>query len=185
MVRSQRLFLCFSFSGGGAAPSYFAPGDPRILWDFEHFAERNTGTVLWNFQKQNLYSNHFAEFLPLVSEHVIYNVSDKEKGQVINDQNPFRTALYLMKRLEPHFNEQTIGQQTSCRSYPGKDYTGLDGLLNGMLPRMEDGKYCAECWCSPCLISHFSVTLTLTIDGKKGWEDDFVYPPVNSTVYYR
>lgn len=60
----------------------------------------------------------------------------------------------------------------TCRAYPGQDYAGTDGHINGMLPLQQDGKHCTECSCSPCLVGHFASTWFLNIKGFKGWEPD-------------
>lgn len=146
--------------------SHFVPGDPAILRDFFTFTFRNDGVVLFHFHRK--VAHVFAHFIPLVSEYV-YNHVGNETVKVINDQTPFNIALYLSHRLVPDFLETQIPMHASCRSYPGKDYAGTDGFWNGMLPLQSDGKYCSECQCSPCLISHFTDLLILKVNGQNGW----------------
>jgi len=130
------------------------------------FAERNTGAVLFNFQRQ--LSHTLAHFIPLVAEHIYNNVAST-KQKVPNDQVAFRVALYLFRRFEQGYVEHQIPMHTSCRSYPGKDYAGTDGFLNGMYPLKSDGTFCDECYCTPCLINHG--VHTVKINGAMGWEE--------------
>jgi hypothetical protein len=156
---------------GTGGSDRWTPGDKLILKDFETFAERNAGTDLWNFHRQLVHE--LATFAPLVAEHIYNNVATPEE-KVVNDQNPFRTALYLFKRLKPEFNEQMLPMHTSCRTYPGAPFAGIDGFKNGMYPFISDaGERCAECYCTPCLIGH--TAKSFTINGKMGWEEDFEY----------
>mmetsp|Transcript_5350 Transcript_5350/g.7712 ORF Transcript_5350/g.7712 Transcript_5350/m.7712 type:complete len:440 (-) Transcript_5350:20-1339(-) len=147
------------------------PGNEDALSDFARFQLRNTGTVLFNFERR--FGHHFAHFIPLVAEHIYNNVATPQK-KVTNDQWPFRIALYLFKRLHPHFVEHNFPMHTSCRSYPGQKYAGTDGFLNGMFPMQPDGKHCSECSCTPCLVNHCR-GYTVKINGNLGWEDDFEY----------
>eukprot|EP00978_Attheya_sp_CCMP212_P012161 scaffold30226_cov34-Attheya_sp.AAC.1 len=149
------------------SPHHFVPGDADALRDFFTFTYRNTGVVLFHFH--SMISHVFAHFIPLVSEFV-YNHVATERFKVVNDQTPFNIALYLFRRLVPEFLETTIPMHASCRSYPGKEYAGTDGFVNGMLPIQQDGKHCSECQCSPCLISHFATTWFLKVQGENGWE---------------
>jgi hypothetical protein len=158
------------FAQGTGNDAIWIPGDPTILKDYPFFAERNTGTVLFHFAANRL-AHTFAHFIPLVAEHV-FNYVATEKTPVINDQCPFRIALYLFCRLRPEFNEQVIPMHTSCRTYPGYSYAGTDGFLNGMFPMQQDGKPCKECSCTPCLITHTAFTHEVLIDGRHGWEDE-------------
>jgi len=142
------------------------PGDKKILSDCTNFAKRNTGAVLFNFQR--LLAHTLAHFIPLVSEHIYNHVATPEQT-VTNDQVPFRVALYLFRRFQPDFVEHQIPMHTSCRTYPGKYYAGTDGLVNGMYPLQHDGKPCKECSCTPCLINH-TPGYPVTIGGFMGWE---------------
>lgn len=161
------------FKSGDNDPAYWTPGDNHVLTDFVSFTERNTGTVLWNFHRPLVHQ--LAAFIPLVADHV-YNKVATPDHKVVNDQNPFRVALYLFKRLNPEFNEQIIPMHTSCRSYPGKKYAGIDGFKNGMYPiDSSTGKHCSECSCTPCLINHVT-SHEVTINGKMGWERGIEYP---------
>ena len=135
------------------SPKHFVPGDPAILNDYFTFTFRNDGVVLFHFRRK--LAHVFAHFIPLVSEYV-YNHVGNEKFKVVNDQTPFNIALYLFHRLVPDFLETQIPMHASCRAYPGQKFAGTDGFLNGMLPMQQDGKYCSECQCSSCLISHFA-----------------------------
>ena len=149
--------------------NHWIPGDKKILTDFNTFPERNTGAVLWSFERRVAHT--FAHFIPLVSEH-IYKVVATQKVKVINDQTPFRVATYLFRRLEPDFVEHQIPMHASCRTYAGKADAGTDGFLNGMYPLQQDGKHCSECSCTPCLINHCSSAHFVTVKGYKGWELD-------------
>jgi len=145
------------------------PGDEIILADSLKFAERNTGAVLFSFERPIAHT--LAHFIPLVSEHIYNNVASPNQ-KVTNDQVPFRVALYLFHRFQPDFVEHQIPMHASCRTYPKLSAAGTDGLLNGMFPLQQDGKPCSECSCSPCLISHTAGTYHLTIGGFMGWEED-------------
>ena len=151
----------------GTDLEHWTPGDKHVLKDYRYFSERNTGAVLWNFERRA--SHTFAHFIPLVSEHIYTSVASK-KYKVVNDQTPFRVALYLFRRLEPDFFEVQIPMHASCRTYPGENFTGTDGYLNGMYPRQQDGTMCSECSCTPCLINHCSTSYFVTVKGYKGWE---------------
>jgi len=142
------------------------PGDKKVLSDCSNFAERNTGAVLFNFQR--LLAHTLAHFIPLVSEHIYNNVATPEQ-KVVNDQVPFRVALYLFRRFQPDFVEHQIPMHASCRTYPGVQHSGTDGFLNGMYPLQHDGKPCKECSCTPCLINH-TPDYPVTIGGFMGWE---------------
>ena len=145
------------------------PGDEEILSDSIHFAERNTGAVLFNFERPLTHT--LAHFIPLVSEHIYNNVATPDK-KVVNDQVPFRVALYLFQRFQPQFVEHQIPMHASCRTYPGLGYAGTDGFLNGMYPLQQDGRPCRECSCTPCLINHNAASHRVTMDGYMGWEED-------------
>lgn len=163
------------FPSGDGNPTYWTPGDPSVLKDFQYMSERNGGVVMFNFHQELVQT--FAHFLPLVSEHVYNNVATPER-QVIGDQTPFRVALYVFDRLQPDFNHQLFPMHVSCRTYPGKGYAGIDGFKNGMYLMQQDGKPCKECHCTPCLINHNGHDCFVNINGRKGWEDDFVYKAV-------
>jgi hypothetical protein len=150
-------------------PRHFCPGDPNKLRDWFSFTYRNDGVVLFHFHRK--LTHVFAHFIPLVSEYV-YNHVGNRTVKVVNDQTPFNIALYLFHRLVPEFLDTPIPMHASCRAYPGAKYAGTDGFINGMLPIQQDGEYCDECKCSPCLISHFANLRLLKIDGRKGWEED-------------
>jgi len=159
----------YSFDPRNGA-KHFCPGNPDKLQDWFTFNYRNDGVVLFHYHRK--ISNVFAHFIPLISEHV-YNHVASPTWKIVNDQTPFNIALYLFHRLVPEFVETVIPQHSSCRSYPGKKYAGIDGFLNGMLPIQQDGKPCRECRCSPCLISHFASAYRLELsDRKYGWEDN-------------
>lgn len=149
--------------------NHWVPGDATILTDFNTFSERNTGAVLWSFERRVAHT--FAHFIPLVSEHIYKNVATT-KIKVTNDQTPLRVATYLFRRLEPDFVEHQIPMHASCRTYPGADYAGTDGFMNGMYPVQQDGKHCSECSCTPCLINHCTDLHFVTVKGYKGWELD-------------
>eukprot|EP00984_Skeletonema_dohrnii_P035070 scaffold34604_cov88-Skeletonema_dohrnii-CCMP3373.AAC.2 len=152
--------------------NHWIPGDKNILTDFNTFPERNTGAVLWSFERRVAHTfAHFIPLVPLVSEH-IYKVVATQKVKVINDQTPFRVATYLFRRLEPDFVEHQIPMHASCRTYAGKADAGTDGFLNGMYPLQQDGKHCSECSCTACLINHCSSAHFVTVKGYKGWELD-------------
>jgi len=146
----------------------FIPGERKKLTDWPSFTERNTGTTIFNFERQSAHT--FAHFIPLVAEHM-YNNLETEENKIVNDQCPFRVAMYLFHRLCPDFVDHQIPQHSSCRTYPGKDYAGTDGFLNGMFPLQADGEHCSECHCTPCLVAH-TAGYDVTIDGKMGWEPD-------------
>lgn len=84
---------------------FWMPGDPKYLTDFRTFNLRNSGAVLWNFDRP--LAHHFAHFIPLVSEHVYNNVAT-DKVKVPNDQTPFNVALYLFHRFAPDFVEHQV-----------------------------------------------------------------------------
>lgn len=151
------------------ASNHWIPGDATVLTDFNTFSERNTGVVLWSFERRVAHA--FAHFIPLVSEHIYKNVATK-KVKVTNDQIPLRVATYLFRRLEPDFVEHQIPMHASCRTYPGMEYAGTDGFANGMYPLQQDGKHCSECSCTPCLVNHCASTYFVTVKGYKGWELD-------------
>jgi hypothetical protein len=150
------------------SPRFWNPGDDHVYEDFKKVRMRNTGVVLFHFHSRTAHT--FAHFIPLVSEHV-YNFVATPENKVVNDQTPFRIALFLFNRLVPEFNEQNFPMHSSCRSYPGKKHAGTDGFKNGMLPIQQDGKPCNECRCTPCRVTHFRV-LKVYINGKMGWEAD-------------
>uniref|UniRef100_A0A7S3QDI3 Uncharacterized protein n=1 Tax=Chaetoceros debilis TaxID=122233 RepID=A0A7S3QDI3_9STRA len=167
------------------------PGDRDILKDCASFAERNTGAVLWNFSDNgdgdgdgdDDYHNRahtLTHFIPLVAEHIYNHVASPEQ-KVVNDQVPFRVALYLYYRFVPEFIEHQISMHTSCRTYPNNEVAGTDGFINGMYPlqgqwRGQEGDkqnmHCSECSCTPCLINHTAGTWMVTVDGWKGWEEN-------------
>jgi hypothetical protein len=147
----------------------FIPGDRVILSKgYTQFTERNTGTTMFNFERQVAHT--FAHFIPLVAQHIYNNVASEE-AYVANDQCPFRVAMYLFLRLRPDFVDLQIPQHSSCRSYPGHDYAGTDGFLNGMFPLQADGKHCSECHCTPCLVAH-TPGYPVKINGTMGWESE-------------
>jgi hypothetical protein len=148
---------------------HWLPGDEKLLHDFLYFPERNTGVVLFHFYRPLLHI--FAHFLPLVGEHIYKHVATL-KNKAVNDQQPFRVALYLFRRLFPEFNEQQIPMHASCRNYPGRVYAGTDGFKNGMYPIQSNGKHCSECSCTPCLMNHNGKTHFLAVNGRNGWKDD-------------
>jgi hypothetical protein len=152
--------------------------DSGIHADFEFMADRNLGTHMWNFR--NPHTHTFAHFILLVTEHIYNNVATPE-NQVVGEQTPFKTALYLYKRLRPAFHEEFFPTHTSCRTYPNQSYAGIDGALNGMYPPQEDGKICGDCRCTPCLINHCASTHFVTVNGLHGWENDqFITDKANS-----
>lgn len=153
-------------------------GDLGIYSDFQFFSTRNCGTVLWNFHRQLPHT--FVHFLLLVAEHMYNNVATPT-NIIVNEQVPFKVALYLFKKLKPSFNEQNFPFHASCRTYPDKNYAGVDGARNGMYPVQSNGKICNECHCTPCLINHLAGAHFVTINGKKGWEDgEFIEGGSNS-----
>lgn len=133
------------------------PGDRKLLQDFLYFAEQNTGMVLLNFYRPLVHT--FAHF------------------EAVNDQCPFRVALYRFRRLFPEFKKQQIPMHTSCRNHPGKVYACTDGFKNGKYPIQPNGKHCGECRCTPFLINHNGGTHFLTINGRLGWDDDPYFKP--------
>jgi hypothetical protein len=134
--------------------------------DFEHFADRNCGTLLFNFQNQLTHT--FAHFEQLVAEHVFNNVASP-KMLVLGEQTPFKIALYLFKKLRPAFHEEQFPSHVVCRTYVNTKYAGVDGALNGMYPMQSNGMPCGHCYCTPCLINHH---LQVTVDGTRmGWEE--------------
>ena len=150
-------------------PSKYNPGSGKWHSDFENFSIRNTGAHLWNFERE--YTHVFAHFLVLVAEYLYNDLATVDNG-VMNDQDPFRLALYLYQQLVPQFHEVNFPQHASCRTYPDKKYAGLDGARNGMYPVQPDGMICSDCKCTPCLIAHNAGSLFVTVNGKKGWEDN-------------
>lgn len=137
--------------------------------DFQHFADRNCGTLLYNFE--NRLTHTFAHFVQLVAAHVINNVATHE-NLVMGEQTLFKIALYLFQKLRPEFHEQQFPSHVVCRSYPNDTKAGIDGFQNGMYPLQTNGKPCSECHCTPCLINHNSDAHFVTVQGKKGWEDN-------------
>ena len=150
-------------------PFKYNPGSGKWHSDFENFSLRNTGAHLWNFEREH--THVFAHFLVLVAEYLYNVVATAEKG-VVNDQDPFRLALYLYQRMVPQFHEVNFPQHASCRTYPDEKYAGLDGARNGMYPVQPDGMICSDCRCTPCLIAHNAATLFVTVNGRKGWESN-------------
>lgn len=150
-------------------PFKYNPGSGKWHSDFENFSLRNTGAHLWNFEREH--THVFAHFLVLVAEYLYNVVATAEKG-VVNDQDPFRLALYLYQRMVPQFHEVNFSQHASCRTYPDEKYAGLDGARNGMYPVQPDGMICSDCRCTPCLIAHNAATLFVTVNGRKGWESN-------------
>lgn len=146
---------------------HWIPGDPRLLNDFFSFTSRNTGAVLFNFHRPIAHT--FTHFLPLVTQH-IYNHVETANKKIVNDQTPFRVALYLFHRLQPDFVEQTLPQHASCRTYPGLKIAGIDGFENGMFPlTTPEGNRCNECHCTPCLVVHTAGTHFVFINKTTGW----------------
>ena len=128
------------------------PNGSDLLWDeYQAFTCRNTGVVLFHFARALAWE--FAEFLPLVAEHVYNHVATK-KEKVLNDQTPFKVAHFIFRRLFPDFVEHQFPMHASCRTYPGDPTGGTDGFLNGMFPVQPNGQHCKECSCTPCLITH-------------------------------
>jgi hypothetical protein len=166
------------FPFGTGNPRFWTPGDPSILTDYQFFAERNTGTTLFQFHRP--LARTFAHFIPLVAEHVYNNVATPQR-QVANDQGPFKMAHYLFQRLRPDFVDSVIPMHTSCRTYPGQSSTGTDGFVNGMFPlvvldnkdKQQKQQHCRECSCTPCLVAH-TPNYFVYIHGQKGWEENFV-----------
>jgi len=132
------------------------------------FAERNTGSNLWNFHRPLVHK--FTHFIVLVSEHVFNNVASP-RMKVANDQIPFNMALYLFSKLHPEFNEQQIPMHVSCRTYANRNTAGIDAARNGTHPRLKNGEFCRDCSCTPCLINHQLIFL-VTIDNCTGWDDN-------------
>ena len=155
--------------GAGTPLSWWRPGnDTAKLRDYDHFAERNTGTVMFNFHRELAHT--FAEFIPLVGEYLYGNVSNPAEGiEVPHDQCPVRIALYVFKRFIPDLVDQQLPMHSSCRSYPNIE-AGTDGFENGMFPRLPDGSYCSECWCTPCRIAHTPSYPIYLHDKFMGWE---------------
>jgi hypothetical protein len=122
----------------------------------------------------------FAHFIPLVSEHVLEYVATPQE-KVLNDQTPFRNALFLFKRLVPEFNEQQLPMHSSCRSYPGRIYAGVDGFKNGMFPIQQEGKPCNEFSCS-CNVAH-TPGYGVFFNGNMGWEEHVDPNGFNITEY--
>jgi hypothetical protein len=168
----------YGFADGSG--EFWTPGNKTILKDFLTFRERNTGSVLFHFHDQ--VANTFAQFLPLVAEHVFNNVGTIQK-KVTHDQIPFRVALYLFRRLVPDFVEHQLPMHSSCRSYPGASYAGTDGFEYGMFPIQQKGQHCRECRCTPCLIAHTRI-YPVTINGNMGWEEFLEMEPFNLTAYH-
>lgn len=137
--------------------------------DFQHFPDRNCGTLLYNYE--NPLTHTFAHFTQLVAAHVINNVASHEH-LVMGEQTLFKIALYLFKKLHPTFHEQQFPAHVSCRTYVNESDSGIDGFRNGMYPLQTNGKPCNDCQCTPCLINHNHGAHFVTVDGKTGWEDD-------------
>lgn len=163
----------------------WVPGDPELLKDSLLYAIRNTGTVLFSFRRQ--VSHVLAHFIPLVAEHVYNNVATAD-NLVINDQVPFRMALYLFRKFVPSpvdFVEHQIPMHASCRTYPGSVHAGTDGFLNGMYPLQQDGTRCHECSCTPCLVNHNAGSWRVWLNGETeqmGWEEDFRFENENEGI---
>lgn len=155
------------FNSATVANRLPVPGDPNVLKDYREFVMRNSGSFLLSFQRPTGYT--FVQFLSLLVDYVAYTM----KIQVQRDQHYLRTALYLIRRLEPNFVEHQIPMHASCRTYPGKSFAGTDGFINGMYPLQQDGTHCKECYCTPCLINHLASTYFVNLLGQKGWEKDF------------
>ena len=146
--------------------------------DFRYFADRNCGTLLYNFD--NEITHTFAHFLQLVAAHVINNVATPEM-EVMGEQTVYKIALYLFRKLRPAFNEQQFPSHVSCRTYPNDSDSGIDGFRNGMYPIQGDGNPCSECHCTPCLINHNHGAHFVTINGKTGWENDNFIGVINGS----
>lgn len=132
-----------------------SPGNLSILTDFEFFSDRNTGTYVLNFHRQEVHT--FVRFIQLVAEHLYNNVATKGK-EITNDQVPFKLALYLFHKAYD-FHENTIPLHSSCRTYINTDHAGTRGEFNGMYPIQNDtGRPCDKCGCTPCLINHLAGT---------------------------
>lgn len=149
-------------------------------YDFQHFADRNCGTLLYNFESELTHT--FAHFLQLVAAHVINNVAS-HKHLVMGEQTLFKIALYIFTRLRPTFHEEQFPSHVVCRSYPGREeHGGIDGFQNGMYPIQQDGKPCRECRCTPCLINHNHGAHFVTLKGgKSGWEEGIEFVGVNAS----
>jgi hypothetical protein len=106
-------------------------GDSGIHTDFQFFPDRNTGTLLYNFDRE--ITHVFAHFVQLVSAHVINNIASPEH-KVVGEQTPYKIALFLFKKLRPAFNEQMFPSHVVCRTYPQEKDAGIDGAVNGMYP---------------------------------------------------
>ena len=130
------------------------PNAENLLWDdYQAFVPRNTGVVLLHFQGPDMLASTFAEFVPLVGEHLYNNVATGNQ-KIVNDQIPFKVALFVFHKLVPNFVEAQLPMHASCRTYPGHMNAGTDGFRNGMFPIQSNGKHCRECHCTPCLITH-------------------------------
>lgn len=137
--------------------------------DFEYFADRNCGTLLYNFESHK--THVFAHFVQLVAAHVINNVASPDLI-VMGEQTLYKIALYVFKKLRPEFHEEQFPSHLSCRSYPNDEGGGIDGFRNGMYPLQVNGKPCNECHCTSCLINHNHGAHFVFINGKTGWEND-------------
>jgi hypothetical protein len=170
--RGRMIPARYDNGGGGGGSGGDANGSTTPLHhaDFDYFAMRNTGVHIWDFGI-NDHTHVFAHFLVLVAEHLYNNVATVEDG-VTNDQDSFRLALYIYRILVPEFHEVNFPQHASCRTYPNSTFAGIDGSRNGMYPVQRDGTMCSDCRCTPCLIAHNAGVLFVTVNGKKGWEDD-------------
>lgn len=140
--------------------------DTSLHSDFQYFADRNTGALLYNYENQLTHT--FAHFVQLVAPHVINHIASLNM-LVMGDQTPYKIALYLFQKLRPEFNEVQFPSHVSCRTYLNRSHAGIDGAINGMYPKQKDGKICTDCHCTPCLINHNANTMFVTINGKRGW----------------
>jgi hypothetical protein len=140
--------------------------------DFQYFADRNCGTLLYNFD--NEITHTFAQYLQLVAAHVINHVATP-KMLVMGEQTVYKIALYMFRKMRPVFNEQQFPSHVSCRTYPNDEGGGIDGFRNGMYPIQGNGKPCIECHCTPCLINHNHGAHFVTINGETGWNENFIH----------
>ena len=149
-------------------------GDDVVTQEFSLFPLRNTGVTLFNFREDSALL--FSHFIPLVSEYIYNNVTKDPDVVIANDQCPFRVAMFTFELLHgKDFSHRSLPLHSSCRSYPGLQYAGLDGFLNGMFPvvhQYPNGTqlFCKQCICTPCLVAH-TPTHPVTLDGQNmGWE---------------
>jgi hypothetical protein len=155
---------------GTGLNAFLIPGKREYLQDYDDFPERNTGTMLFSFHRQLTHT--FVHFVPLVAEY-IWNHKASSKHAIINDQCPFRLAMYLFKRFHPEFVDQQIPQHACCRTYPGNPVAGTHAEKSRMMLLLADGTRCNDCMCTPCLITHFSQDYPVPVQGRMGYEEGF------------